>query len=118
MLRDVDAAEVGQTVHLYPNSKQAGVECYQRPAVVIIAKLTAYWPRVYVQWADPNRPGQVLKRLVHRDNIRLHPSSKNETAGGDSTTDHAEPVFASPRVVGAKPKPIELGSEDEQMELF
>lgn len=117
MLRDTDREEVqvGQTVYLYPQTKQADADCYAQRVAEVISPLKAYWPKVHVQWDHPTESRKV-SRLVHKDNIRLKPPSAAKSNEGDATTDH-EVQHAQARPLG-KPVVHELIDGEEQLGLW
>lgn len=88
MLREPGEIAEGDTVHLYPQNKQASTNVHRLLAVKVGKDPKAHWPMVLVIW---NERGTDLWELVHRDNIRKHPNSamsaSAEKKQGDTTGD-------------------------------
>lgn len=73
MLRDPTEVAVGDTVYLYPQTKQASTNCHKMLTVKVLKPPKQHWPMVVVGWDTPGGPS--LWELVHKDNIRKRPAS-------------------------------------------
>lgn len=87
MLRGPEEIEKGQTVYLYPQTKQASHNVHRMLAVIVMKPPSAHWPMVMVRWSEG---GKDWWELVHKDNIRRKPQSatttKAEKAAGDTVS--------------------------------
>lgn len=105
-----DDREIGETVWLRPQTKQAPRECYQRLAAVL--RSVDAWPLVEVWITVLNK-----SLVVHRDNVSLRPptiTGKKEK-GGDGSN-RAEETRVQPAF---RPHPpLNLASDQEEQMLF
>ncbi len=76
MLQTPDEVVEGQTVHLYPQDKQASRNVHRMLAVTILKAPATHWPMVVVGWTEGGRD---CWELVHRDNIRKKPTGATTT---------------------------------------
>lgn len=85
MLSAPEEIEEGQTVHLYPQNKQASRNVHRMLAVTVLKDPKAHWPMVVVGWTEGGRD---YWELVHRDNIRKKATgavtTKQEKGEGDT----------------------------------
>jgi hypothetical protein len=116
MLREPGEVKEGQTVYLYPQTKQASANVHRMLAVTILRKPTDFWPYLVVGWSER---GTSFWEKVHRDNIRLRSraatTTKAEKTAGDSIGDKARGGTARVRVMPGKKK---VEPTDGQEALF
>jgi hypothetical protein len=73
VLRDVTEVSEGDTVYLYPQTKQASRACHDQRTAKVLKDPKVHWPMVVVGWDMPGGPSSW--ELVHKDNIRKRPAS-------------------------------------------
>lgn len=118
MIHKPEDLRVGQTVYLYPHTKQASRACHEQRVVSVMQDPAKHWPKVVVEWTEN---GVQQWQLVHRDNIRLRAAAstttKEETKAGDTTQDGGA-KWATVRRMPGRAKPIEIPPGLEQATLF
>lgn len=111
-MNDKGEAEIGQTVYLRPQTKQAPTVCYQRLAAVVVSYDA--WPYVLVRVFD--QPGNERGRetQIHRLNIGLHrKTTATDKTGGDSVQGDEGPKMVGKRIAIPVP-PIDPSSGYDQ----
>jgi hypothetical protein len=115
LLRDPEEVAEGDTVHLYPQTKQASTNVHRLLQVKIGKPPKAHWPMVLVVWTER---GTSLWEMVHRDNIRKHPatavSASVDKKQGDSANDGGGggmSKWVKRGIMPGKPKPELDGQE-------
>jgi hypothetical protein len=114
LLRGPEEIAEGDTVHLYPQNKQASKNVHRLLAVKVGKDPKAHWPMVVVIWSEH---GTDLWELVHRDNIRKHPTStlsaSAEKKHGDTVGDAGGGMakWSKRGIMSGKPPPEIDGQE-------
>lgn len=121
MLRDPTEVAEGDTVHLYPQTKQASSNCHKMLAVKIMKNPKTHWPMVAVCWDVPGGP--TCWELVHKDNIRKKPSATVSTSAekkaGDTVGDGGSMSKWKPKVMpGARKYEVDMPDDMEQGTLW
>ena len=119
MLQTPEEVQAGQTVWLYPQTKQASANVHRMLAVRILKDPKAHWPMIVVGWSEN---GADAWELVHRDNIRKRSAAatttKDETKQGDAVGGGQTSSKRGANRVRVMPNAKKYEPTDEQMELF
>jgi hypothetical protein len=111
VLRDPTEIAEGDTVYLYPQTKQASTNCHRQLTVQVGKKPEAHWPMVMCVWREH---GTDFWEMVHRDNIRKKPASTTsasaekragDSVGGTAGEGGGMAKWAKQGVLPGKPQP-------------
>jgi hypothetical protein len=123
MIQNPDDLTEGQTVYLFPHTKTASRAVHKQLTVKVMRDPKAFWPWVLVKWNEPD--GSDFWEKVHRDDIKLKPSSAASTPAGrkegDGPGSNTVPALGTNRRTALRPEKryeIELPPGTEQGELF
>jgi hypothetical protein len=114
--------EIGQVVHLHPNTQQASRNVHRMLAVRVMKDPKRHWPMVMVEWEED---GKSYYELVHRQNLRRRPwtgasAATVEKKRGDTVGDGGGGMSKwKPRLMPKRQSTeLELPDDMEQGTLF
>lgn len=102
--------EIGQTVYLYPNTRQASRNVHRFLEARVGSDAKIRWPMVEVVWREEGADTE-SREVVHKDNLRSRPHTRKSGSAdrkeGDSVGGGAD-LEAKVRKLSGSAKPIDL----------